>query len=171
MLSTVVAPLRYALTALVSGDSPRQLAAGMTLGMIVGFMPKGNLIAISLFVAIFALRVNSSVAILSATIFSAIGASCDSFAHKLGANVLAIQSFEPCYASIYNLPLGPWLGFNNTVVMGSLCIAAYLIYPVYWISHTSCARLQPHASAQASRSKFASWLLGAETPAQEGADA
>lgn len=155
-------PFRHALTALVSGDSPRQLAAGITLGMVVGFMPKGNLIAISLFVAIFALRVNSTMAILSASFFSLIGSGVDHFAHKLGSQVLTYQPLEACYASLYNLPLGPWLGFNNTVVMGSLCLAVYIAYPVYWSSELACRRVQPRVAEWVGRSRIASWLLGVE---------
>ena len=32
----------------------------------------------------------------------------------------------------FNLPLGPWLGFNNTVVAGSFLLGLYISYPVYW---------------------------------------
>jgi multisubunit Na+/H+ antiporter MnhE subunit len=30
--------------------------------------------------------------------------------------------------------LGPWLGFNNTIVTGSLLLGLYLAYPVYWLT-------------------------------------
>jgi hypothetical protein len=58
MFSYVAGPLRQAAMALVAGDWPRQLAAGFALGMVVGLVPRGNLIAVSLCVLLFSLRVN-----------------------------------------------------------------------------------------------------------------
>jgi uncharacterized protein (DUF2062 family) len=58
MLSRVVGPLRQAARALVTGDWPRQLAAGFALGLAVVLAPSGNLIAVSLCVLLFSLRVN-----------------------------------------------------------------------------------------------------------------
>jgi uncharacterized protein (TIGR03546 family) len=162
MLAYFVAPLRRTVEALVSSDSPRQLAAGFTLGMIVGLVPKGNLIAVSLCVLIFSLRVNRTLALAAAVLFSCLGAAIDPFAHKLGLTVLGYQPLEACYASVYNLPLGPWLGFNNSVVMGSLCIGLYLAYPAYWSSRTGCERLQPRATAWLNRSRMMRWLFDIE---------
>jgi uncharacterized protein (DUF2062 family) len=58
MLSNVARPLRRAARALVAGDWSRQLAAGFALGMVVGLVPSGHLIAVSLCVLLFSLRVN-----------------------------------------------------------------------------------------------------------------
>ncbi|MCI0492161.1 MAG: TIGR03546 family protein [Planctomycetes bacterium] len=151
MFSYFIAPVRRVIEALVSSDSSRQLAAGFTLGMIVGLLPKGNLIAISLCVAIFALRVNTGFALVAATLFSWVGPAIDPFAHKLGGTVLTCQPMQACYASLWNAPLGSWSGFNNTVVMGSLCIGLYFAYPVYWACLTSCETTRPTAAAWANR--------------------
>src|SRR5215467_8981886 len=126
MFSAIVRPLRQAIGALVASDSPRQLAAGLALGMVIGLVPKGNLIALSLCVLVFSLRVNTSLALVAAFAFSWAGSVLDPFAGKLGLQVLSIASMQATYASVFNLPLGPWLGFNNTVVMGSLLIGLYL---------------------------------------------
>jgi uncharacterized protein (TIGR03546 family) len=134
MFSLVVKALRRLVGALLLDDSPRQLAAGFALGMMIGLLPKGNLIAVSLCVLVFSLRVNASVAILAAVAFTWVGAALEPFSANLGLRVLGIASMQATYASIFNLPLGPWLGFNNTVVMGSLLIGLYLAYPAYWAS-------------------------------------
>ena len=36
--------------------------------------------------------------------------------------------------TIFNWPLGPWIGFNNTVVTGTLLIGLYVAYPTYWFT-------------------------------------
>lgn len=58
MLSSVVRLLRQVARALVTGDWSRQLAAGFGLGIVMGLVPNGSLIAVSLCVLLFSLRVN-----------------------------------------------------------------------------------------------------------------
>jgi uncharacterized protein (TIGR03546 family) len=133
MISDFIALLRKSARSLLSGSSPDQLATGFTLGMIIGVMPKSNLIALSLCVLLFSLRCNKGFAIIAAIAFSFVTPWTDPFAHKLGLAVLGIGSFQATYASLLNMPLGPWLGFNNTVVAGSLLTGVYIAYPVHWM--------------------------------------
>jgi uncharacterized protein (TIGR03546 family) len=165
MLSSIVRPLRLAFGALLGGDSPRQLAAGFALGMVLGLVPKGNLIALSLCVLIFSLRVNTSLALVAAVAFSWAGSILDPLAGKLGLQVLSMGSLQATYASVFNLPLGPWLGFNNTVVTGSLLMGLYLMYPVYWVVLIVGERLQPRLVAWAGNHPRASKALGVSTSA------
>jgi hypothetical protein len=65
----------------------------------------------------------------------------DQFTHRLGLMVLGAKPLEATFASIFNLPLGPWLGLDNTVVVGSLVLGAYLAYPVFWITRHAFATL------------------------------
>jgi uncharacterized protein (TIGR03546 family) len=160
MLSAIVRPLRRMIEALLASDSPRQLAAGVALGMVLGLVPKGNLIALSLCVLVFSLRVNTSLALLAAVAFTWAGAALDPFANKLGMQVLTIASLQATYASVFNLPLGPWLGFSNSVVTGSLLIGLYLAYPVYWLSLIVCERLQPRLISWTERHGRISKALG-----------
>lgn len=142
MLSAVVGSFRRAAGLLVSSHSPSQLAVGFTLGMIIGVMPKSNLIALSLCVAMFSLRCNKGLALASALVFSCLSGWTDPFAHRLGLSVLSAPSMQGNYASVYMLPLGPWVGFHNTVTCGSLLMALYTSYPVYWLVKTICGAVQ-----------------------------
>ena len=142
MLSFSFAILQRTAQRLAACDSPHQLAAGFTLGLMLGLVPKANLIAMALGVLLFSLRVNKGLGIAAAVAFSLVGAWADAFTHKVGALVLAIDTLQPMYAWLYGLPLGPWLGFHNTVVTGSLAVGAYLAYPTYWLVRTACCRLQ-----------------------------
>jgi uncharacterized protein (TIGR03546 family) len=119
--------------------------------MVLGLLPKGNLIAVSLFVLLFSLRVNKGVALLAAFAFSWIGPALDPFADKLGAHVLAANSLQPTYATLFQLPLGPWFDFNNTVVVGSLVIGLWALYPTYWAAFQACEwnRKRRHEAAAA----------------------
>ena len=146
MLSPVIAICRRVLQSLLASDSPNQLAAGFTLGMIIGLVPKGNLIAVSLCVLLFSLRVNKGLALVAALLFSAIGPFVDSFSHKLGLALLSTDAMQSTYALAFSLPLAPWLAFHNTVVAGTLMLGLYISYPVYWMSRVLCRWVQPFAS-------------------------
>jgi uncharacterized protein (TIGR03546 family) len=146
MLSSPVRLLRRIARGLLTSDSPTQLAAGITLGMVIGLMPKGNLIALSLCVLLFSLRVNKGLALVAAVLFSAIGPWADSFSHKLGLAILSTNWLQGVYASVLSVPLGPWLGFQNTVVTGSLMLGLYAAYPVFWTTRLLGTRLSPSAA-------------------------
>jgi uncharacterized protein (TIGR03546 family) len=142
MLSAMVSPFRRAAKSLVESNSPGQLAAGFTLGMIIGVMPKSNLIALSLCVLMFSLRCNKGLGLAAAVLFSCVAAWTDPFAHKLGLSVLCAPSMQASYASVFALPLGPWFGFHNTVVCGSFLMGLYAAYPVYWVVKTFFGAMQ-----------------------------
>jgi uncharacterized protein (TIGR03546 family) len=110
--------------------------------MIIGVVPKSNLIGLSLCVLMFSLRCNKGLGLTAAVIFSFVAGWTDPFAHKLGQTVLSAPSLQATYASIFELPAGPWLGFHNTVVCGSLLIGMYTAYPMYWTTKTFCAAIQ-----------------------------
>lgn len=134
MSSASIPVVRRLARVLLASNAPGQLAAGFTIGMMIGLVPKGNLIALSLCVLLFSMRCNKGIGLVVAVGFSFVGPLTDVFAHRLGTAVLGARSLQTAYASILNLPLGPWLGFNNTVVAGSLILGAYLAYPVFWIT-------------------------------------
>jgi uncharacterized protein (TIGR03546 family) len=83
---------------------------------------------------------------LAVALFSFAAAWVDPFTHKLGAVMLSAPTLQATYASAFNLPLGPWLGFHNTVVCGSLTAGLYAAYPVYWVTKTISAVIQRRAS-------------------------
>jgi uncharacterized protein (TIGR03546 family) len=146
MLAEFVAPMRRVVNTLVACRTPPELAAGFTLGMIVGLVPKGNLIALSLCVLLFSLRVNKGLGVASALFFSCFATSIDSFAHKLGLIVLSAESLQVGYANIFSIPLGPWLGFHNTVTCGALLIGVCISYPFYYVTRILAAYIERQAS-------------------------
>lgn len=162
MLTLILRPIRNVAAVLVANDSPRQIAAGAALGVVIGFVPKGNLIAIALLMLLLAIKVNRTAGLLAAGLFSWVGFMTDGFTHRLGAYLLSIESLQPYYAWTYELPLGPWVGFNNTVVLGSLVLGLYLSYPIYLLMMPFLSRYQAPVGAWIMRRRVTRWLLGAE---------
>ena len=151
MLARGLRPVRRIVQALLAHDSSNQLALGFALGMVLGLVPKGNLIAVSLFVLLFSLRVNAGIGLVAAFAFSWIGPALDPIAEKVGGYFLTAGSMQSTYAALFHLPLGPWLEFNNTVVVGQLAIGLWAAYPVYWLSYVAFEwnRKRAHEAAAA----------------------
>jgi len=147
MSASKLRPVRSIFRSLLAHDAPDQLAAGFALGMVLGLVPKGNLIAVSLLVLLFSLRVNVGMGLLAAFVFSWVGPVLDPFADKLGSYVLTAPTMQPTYAKLFQLPLGPWFEFDNTIVVGSLLIGLYASYPVFWCADLVCRRFQADAIA------------------------
>ncbi len=162
MVSLLLRPVRQLALALVANDSPRQVAWGFTLGMLAGLVPKGSLLAVGLFVLLCALRVNKPAGLLAMGLFSILGIWLDPFAHAIGAMLLTWEPARSLHAWLYSLPLGPWLGLNNTVTLGQLAIGVYLAYPIYHVTRLFAVRLQPRAIAWLQRYRAIRWLTGLE---------
>src|SRR5262245_14109023 len=70
-------PLRFLATALVLETTPRQLAWGFALGMLIGLIPKGNLIAVGLMMLFCALRINAAAGTAAICLFTFAGMYLD----------------------------------------------------------------------------------------------
>jgi uncharacterized protein (TIGR03546 family) len=125
-------PFRFLYQALTAERSSRQIALGIALGVVIGLLPKGNLVALSFVFLLFALRTNLAAGFLAAGSCSWIGVGLDPISHRLGEVVLTFAPLQGWFASIYKLPLVPWTSLNNTVVMGSLIIGLVQFGPTYF---------------------------------------
>ena len=166
MLSLILYPVRQFFSAVTGNESPRQLAWGFTLGMMLGMVPKGNLIAGLLLVLLCALRVNKPAGMLAAALFSALSPLCDPLSHSIGLKLLAQPSLQESFAWLYNQPLGPFIGFHNTVTIGSLMLALYISYPCYYGSLQFFRSCGPPISRWFARYKVGRALMGAQFAAR-----
>jgi len=162
MTSFLLRPLRQVAQALTSNETPRQVAWGFVIGMMIGLMPKGNLLLVALTILLCALSVNKPAGLLGAGLFSLVGFAFDGLAHHLGSIILLWEPARPLHVWLYELPLGPWLGTNNTVVIGQLLLSLYFAYPAYYFAYQFATRIQPRISKWLMRYRAIRWLRGAE---------
>lgn len=134
MVAESISFIRRSANWFLASTAPSQLAIGFTLGMLIGFVPKTNLIALSLCILLFSLRCNKGLGLASAILFSLAAPWTDPFAHKLGLMALQVDTLQSTYAAVFRLPFGPWWGFHNTVVAGGLLLGIYAAIPVYFLS-------------------------------------
>ncbi len=158
----VLRPLRFLAQALLLDATPRQLAAGLALGMLIGLVPKGNLIAISLMALFCALRINLAAGTAAIALFAWVGMSLDPISHRVGHYLLTHQTLLPFWESLYAIKFVPWTDFNNTVVLGSTVIGLALIAPVYALSRPVFARFAPRWADFVRKYHVATVLHGGE---------
>ena len=133
--------LLYLRRMLLKELTAHHLALGCAAGLMLGLMPKGNLLAFGLTAAILAVRVHVPTAMLTTVVVSLIGTVFDPLTHPLGLTLLTNQSLQPLWRFLYRQPFAPWTSMNNTVVLGSLCLGLLAFVPVYLVARLAFDRL------------------------------
>jgi uncharacterized protein (TIGR03546 family) len=110
-----------------SDTGTNQLAAGLSLGLLLGFAPALSLQTFIVIAIVFVFRVQIGAAFLSAFFFKFIAYIFDQPAHFLGKAILEMESFHPLFVKLYNMPLVPLTRFNNSIVMGSMIVSILLM--------------------------------------------
>lgn len=160
MVGWLLRPARPLVKVLTAADSPEQIALGFALGMVIGLVPKDNLIALSLGVVLFSSRANLGAAALAAFLFTWLGVLADPISHRIGLGLLEYSPLRPLWTWLYNLPLAPWTAFNNTVVLGSLILGLTFFYPVFRLIEPGVIWLAPRARDRLAKYRVGKVLLG-----------
>jgi uncharacterized protein (TIGR03546 family) len=127
--------IRNVIAALTAATDPKELAGAAALGMMIAFIPKGNLLAQLLILLTFLLNVNTTMAAFSTGIFLLVTPLTDRLADPIGYLLLVrLAGLKPFWTWAYNLPLLPWTAFNNTLVLGNFLLALALFIPVFFIA-------------------------------------
>ncbi len=146
-------------------DTSKQLAMGLTMGMLIGLIPKDSLFTYGLGGVMLLSTANLLTGTIAIFCFSWVGAMIDPLTHRLGNYVLTFDFFEPTLVYLSQLPLVPWTRFENTVVTGNVLLGLMLAIPVYRISLFAFDRYGKAVSDRISNSRVGRWMfaLPAET--------
>ncbi|MFN3157884.1 MAG: TIGR03546 family protein [Rubinisphaera brasiliensis] len=158
----ILRAMRLLVRALTAESSHRQIAAGIALGLLVGFVPKGNLLALSVLTAVSACRISLPAVFFSAFLFSWIGLLLEPWTEPIGHWVLTQPALYDSFVWLYDQPLVPWTNFNNTLVMGSFLTGLVLCYPAYRITLPLVEKWEPPVTARIRKYGVGKWLFGAE---------
>ena len=118
-----------------SGESPNKIAAGFTMGMIIGMTPFMTFHNLVLILLIIILNVNLASSLFAIAIFSGLAYLFDPLFHSIGYFLLVDVSFlNGFWTMLYSFPLLALSRYNNTVVTGSLAMAIVFILPVFFFA-------------------------------------
>ena len=101
---------------------PHQLAWAVALGLLLGVVPHGNLLAFCLVILVLSLKINHAMAGLTAVCVTFLAVKLDPYSHEVGNFILTHPQLEQTAQLAWSLPLIPWTDLNNTIVMGSFLI-------------------------------------------------
>ena len=122
---------------------PHHIALAVALGVMLGLIPKANLLAFVLVAALFLLRCNLGFGILAAALVSLTTTKLDAKVDLLGTQLLAKASVIDLEATLFQYPLFAWTALNNTLVLGSLVAGLVAFLPVYLVIFTLCRVFRP----------------------------
>jgi uncharacterized protein (TIGR03546 family) len=158
----IIRPLRLILKALITDSKPSQLALGFAFGILIGLVPKGNLLAIAPGVIMAATRANLGVAAATILCVSLASPLVDPVTHAVGHFLLSMPQLAETWTWLYNQPVVPWTGFNNTVVLGSFVCGLILMYPCHRLAKRFFKKYSERFAERAKRYWLTRVLFGAE---------
>ena len=121
------------LKVLNSEQSPRQIAAAISLAAIIGITPLLSLHNLVVIFAVLFFRVNLTLFLVFWPIFTLLGVVLSPLSESVGLLLLQAGALISVWESFYNTLLGRWSNFYYAGVLGSLVIAvatALILYPV-----------------------------------------
>lgn len=127
-------PLMNLIKALSSNTDPGALAHAFSCGILLGFLPKDNMLWYVLFIFIFFMRIQRSVFSLVTVAASLLAALLDPVFDSVGYWILTLGGAQNFYAALLEIPFVAFTKFNNTVVMGALVVGLASYIPFYIIA-------------------------------------
>ncbi len=134
--------------AILGRREPHQLAWGLALGVWLGVVPYGNLVALAILLFILSVRVNHGMVAVTAVATSVIAAWFDAQTHAVGKYVLTHPQLTPQLSAAWQWPLVPWTDLNNTVVMGGVVVGLAAVVPAYLATYPLFRYLAPAAPVE-----------------------
>ena len=117
-----------------SNSKPSQIANSFCIGLVLGIMPKGNLLWILVFVFFLFVRINKACYGIMILVGMLLAPSFDPLFDTVGYAVLTYAPLENIYASLLNIPFVGFTKFNNTIVSGSLVCGLIAYIPFFVLS-------------------------------------
>lgn len=147
--------LQQLVATLNSEGTPRQVAAGMALGAVLGLTPLVNLHNLVMLGVIMVCNVSFPGAMLGWALAIPVGFALDPLFDLIGrALLLGTPALAPLWTAMANTPVVPLTNFNNTVVLGSFVAWAVLAIPLYFLARWGVDRYRTRIYARLQESRF-----------------
>ena len=129
----MIKPIIKLVKAMSSNTNPGEIAHAFALGILLGFMPKGNLLWYIVFMAFLFMRIQKGAFTLSLLLGAILAPLLDPVFDRVGWWILTQENAIPTYQWLLNVPFVSFTKFNNTIVMGSLACGLIAYIPLYWL--------------------------------------
>ncbi len=127
MISLIVKLLK----GLNDNSHPGEIAHAASCGLVLGLMPKDNILWYLIFILFLFLRINKGAFLLIIMLGSLLPIFLDPLFDTIGYTVLTIEAIAPFMATFLNIPIMAYTKLNNSIVMGSLLFGIVAYAPMY----------------------------------------
>ena len=141
--------------ALNANAHPGDIAHAISLGLLLAFIPKANLLWSFLFFLTFFIRVNMGALFISLILFSFAVPFADVAIEMLGYSFLSIPFLKPFFTLMYQTPFVGLTRFSNTMVAGGFVAGIITYVPVYFLVIWMIAKYRTDLQPKIVNSKFA----------------
>jgi len=131
-----------------------QIAAGAAWGVLLGLVPLSNPFGIVLFIISFFFNHNHASKIIGLAVVKILSMMILPQLDVLGWWILNIDSLQPLFTAMYNMPFVPFTRFNNTLVMGGLAAGIILWLPIFIFFMVFIPLYRKYISSKLKESKF-----------------
>ena len=121
------------LKALGANTNPGEVAHAIACGMLLGLMPKNNVLWYLVMVFILFLRINKAAYALMMLAGALLAPLFDNLFDAVGYWFLTQPALAPTFGALLDIPFVAFTKFNNTIVMGSLLIGIVVYVPLYFV--------------------------------------
>lgn len=119
---------------------PNQIAWGVAMGAVLGFVPKDNLVAIGAIVLLAICRVNQLAGCCMAIALTLVSGWLEPFVSLVGIKLLNQSFVIAIIARLYEIPMVPWTCLDNSLVTGGLSLGMVVMLPIYAVCRWTMRR-------------------------------
>ena len=114
-----------------SNSKSSEIANAVCLGVMLGFIPKDNLLWYILFVFFLFVRINKSAYFLTTLLISLIAPAFDNLFDSIGYKILTNEKLSIFFAKLIEIPFVGFTKINNTITCGALFFSLIIYIPVF----------------------------------------
>lgn len=122
------------LKAINSNHRNGEVAAGISMSLLLAFIPSNNLIWFVLLFVVLMLKVHVPTMFAFLGIFKLSTPLFDPFLDTIGIKIISIETIQMKIIDIYNIPFMFFTSLNNSLVIGGLVAGIILWVPVWFLS-------------------------------------
>lgn len=120
--------------AINSNSNPNEIAHAFSCALLLGFLPKDNLLWYLILVFCLFLRINKAAYALLIILFSFLAPFFDNLFDTIGYAILTLGPLQNVFNALLKVPFVAFTSFNNTIVMGSLISGIVLYVPIFFLA-------------------------------------
>jgi uncharacterized protein (TIGR03546 family) len=111
----------------------REIAFGITFGVLLGLLPKGNLLFVIFAILFFLSHANIVIGVLATLVISFFAPWLYPLADRIGHEILLSVIGQQVIGNLFQIPLVAWTMLDNTVVLGMFLLGLVLFLPIFFV--------------------------------------